>query len=109
VSGSNDMVVVLVTAPSFEEATKVSQLVVEGRLAACATVIDSVRSIFRWEGKISSEQEALILIKTTVLRFAELVARIKEHHSYAVPEIIALPVVMGSEEYLKWVRQETRK
>ncbi len=102
-------VVVLVTASSQEEAVKLANLVVEARLAACATVIPQVRSIYRWEGKIHDDQEALIVFKTASRSFSALEEAIRCHHSYSVPEIIALPIILGSQPYLDWLRGEISK
>lgn len=101
--------VVLVTTASVEEARAIAQTVVEERLAACASIVDRVQSIFRWEGAVQSEQESLLIIKTTAARFSELEARIKAVHSYCVPEIIAVPIQMGAESYLTWLNRETQK
>ena len=95
-----------VTASSYEEANKLSSLVIENKLAACATIVENVRSLFRWEGKVNSEKESLLILKTTAGRFTDLEKLVKKHHSYEVPEVIAFPIVMGSEDYLKWVRKE---
>lgn len=99
--------VVFVTTASTDEATRIAHKVVEGRLAACANVVPDVRSIFRWEGRTAEEAEVLIILKTESARFDELCQQIKAVHSYEVPEIIALPIVHGSAEYLKWVREMT--
>jgi periplasmic divalent cation tolerance protein len=101
--------VVLVSTESIDQARSIADRVVEERLAACASIIERIQSIFRWEGKIRSEAESLIILKTTGARFTELQARIKALHSYSVPEIIALPIVAGSEEYLAWLGKETQK
>jgi periplasmic divalent cation tolerance protein len=106
---SGDSLVVLVTTSSVEEARTIAQTVVEERLAACASIVEHVQSIFRWEGAIQSEQESLLIIKTTAARFPELLARIKAVHSYSVPEIIAFPIQMGAEDYLAWLNRETQK
>ena len=102
-------VVVLVTTASFEEAEKIGRIIVESRLAACANVLNGMHSIFRWDNKINVENECLMIIKTTLQRYSELEAVIRQHHSYSVPEIIALPVVAGSVPYLNWIRSETSK
>ena len=106
---TGNSVVVLVSAGSVEEATSIARRVVEERLAACASVIEHMQSIFRWDEQIKSEPESLIILKTTGVRVPELQARIKALHSYSVPEIIALPIVVGSEEYLAWLEKETQK
>ena len=102
-------VVVLVTAGSAEEAEKIGRIVVESKVAACANVVNGMRSIFRWDDKVSVENECLMIIKTTLGRYPELEAMVLKHHSYTVPEIIALPVIAGSASYLNWVRAETCK
>ena len=109
VAAEGSEVVVLVTAASSEEAEKIGRIIVESRLAACANIVGGLRSIFRWDNKIDVENECLMLIKTTLERYPELEIAVRKHHSYAVPEIIALPVVAGSAPYLKWMRDETRK
>lgn len=102
-------IVVFVTASSSEEADKIGRMLVESRLAACANVLSGIRSIFRWDNRIAVENECLMIIKTTRRRYAELEALILQHHSYSVPEIIALPVIAGSISYLNWLRAETDK
>ncbi len=102
-------IVVFVTASSSEEAEKIGRMLVESRLAACANVLSGIRSIFRWDNRIAVENECLMIIKTTRRRYAELEALILQHHSYSVPEIIALPVIAGSISYLNWLRVETDK
>jgi periplasmic divalent cation tolerance protein len=106
---NGDNVVVLVSTGSVEEASSIVRCVIEERLAACGSIIEHVQSIFRWEGSMRSESESLVILKTTAARFPDLQARIKAMHSYSVPEIIALPIVLGSEDYLTWLRQETQK
>ncbi len=101
--------VVLVTTSSNEEAEKLARIIVESRLAACANVVSGIRSIFRWDNQVTVENECLMIIKTMRPRYSELEAMIRQHHSYAVPEIIALPVVAGSVSYLDWVKRETDK
>ena len=94
--------VVLVTAASQSEATAIATMLIEEQLAACINVFP-VQSIYQWEGKIQQESEFQLIIKTNLAKFAELSSRIQEIHSYEVPEIIALPIVSGSESYLGWL------
>lgn len=98
-----DKVVVLVTCASAEEAAKIATAIVDQRLAACANIVSGIRSIYRWEGKVQDDQENLLIIKTTRSAFAALRDAVQKMHSYSVPEIIALPIVEGSEKYLKWI------
>ncbi len=102
-------IVVLVTASSTEEAEQLGSIVVSSRLAACANVVKGIQSIFHWDNKLNVDNECLIIIKTTLDRFPELEAAIRRHHSYSVPEIIALPIIRGSEPYLAWIKAETHK
>lgn len=101
--------VVFVTTGTAEEAEKIGKIIVESRLAACASILNGIRSIFRWENAINVEHECLMVIKTTLARYPELEAVIRRHHSYTTPEIIALPVIAGAAPYLEWVRNETHK
>lgn len=100
-------VLVLVTTGAAAEAERIATTLVNERLAACVNILNPIRSIYRWQGAISDEQEWLLLIKAQAEDFAALEARVKTLHSYQVPEIIALPIVAGSEAYLHWLRSET--
>jgi periplasmic divalent cation tolerance protein len=82
-------------------------VLVEERLAACANIVKDIRSVFRWEGKIEDDSEALMVLKTREALFEDLEKRVRELHSYSVPEVIALPIVKGSEAYLSWLQEET--
>jgi periplasmic divalent cation tolerance protein len=94
--------VVLVTAPEAE-AEGIGRTLVDERLAACVNVIPGVRSIYRWEGKVQADDEALLVIKTTEARLAALTERVNALHSYDLPEVLALPAAGGSDGYLGWV------
>ena len=96
-------VVVLVTTPTRDEGERIARAVVAEHLAACVNVLPEIRSFFFWEGTIQDEQETLLVIKSREDRFEALAARIRALHSYTVPEVIALPVVRGSETYLAWI------
>lgn len=100
------VVVVLVSTASQEEAGKITDLVVQSRLAACASTIPTVRSTYWWDGKIVNDQESLIFMKTTSDKVLALEEAIRKVHSYKVPEIIAIPVEHGFQPYLDWVRGE---
>ncbi len=102
-----EYIIVFITAPNEEEAAGISQAIVGERLAACVNIIPSVRSIYRWQGRIEDEQEVLMIVKTKKSLFERLQGRVKELHSYSVPEIIGLPLVKGSKQYLDWLGQET--
>ena len=98
-----DKIVVLSTCGSAEEAEKLARSLVEQRLAACVNVMPSVRSYYRWKDAIESSDEYLLVIKSTRARMAALVASLEKEHSYEVPEVIAVPVVDGSPNYLTWL------
>lgn len=102
-----DYIVVFITTNSMEDAKKIGNALIQERLAACTNIISPIQSIFRWKGKTCDESEAVIIIKTRSDLFDKLQSRVKELHSYEVPEIIALPIIKGSKEYLQWVGDET--
>jgi periplasmic divalent cation tolerance protein len=101
-------IIVLITASSNDEAAKVGKALVEEHLAACVNIVPGIRSIFFWEGEIRDEQEALLLCKSRQQLLDKLLARVKELHSYTIPEILALPVIGGSSDYLSWLRNTTK-
>ena len=96
-------IVILVTAKDKEEATKIAQGLLAAKLIACANIVEGVRSLFRWQGKIESSAEVLLILKTKRSLFKEVATKVKSLHSYQTPEIIALPIVAGSEDYLGWI------
>jgi len=100
-------IVVFITASNEGEAAIISRALVEARLAGCVNIINNIRSIYSWQGKIEDEKEVLMILKTQKFLFDSLVKKVKELHSYTVPEIIALPIVDGSAEYLKWLGEVT--
>ena len=104
---TTEYITVFITAPNEKEASSISQTIVGERLAACVNIIPSVRSIYRWQGRVEDEQEVLMIVKTKKSLFERLQQRVKELHSYEVPEIIGLPLAEGSKEYLDWLGQET--
>jgi len=98
-----DRIIVLITAGSEEEARKIAESLVNGKKAACVNIVPRVDSLFWWEDKLDSARESLLLVKTKASLFPEIVELVKRTHSYEVPEIIALPIIAGSEDYLKWL------
>jgi periplasmic divalent cation tolerance protein len=102
-----EAIVVLVTTPTPDRAAELARALVEERLAACGNVVPGVRSIYRWEGKVQDDAEALLVLKTTRARFEALRERVLALHPYAVPEVLALPVADGSAPYLAWIAAET--
>ena len=101
-----DKIVVLSTCGSAEEAALIARALVEKKLAACVNVTPTVRSFYRWKGAIEDEQESLLVIKSSRGLFDQLRAEIERLHSYEVPEVIAVPIVDGSEGYLEWLERE---
>jgi periplasmic divalent cation tolerance protein len=99
--------VVFITASSEDEAAKIARPLVESKLAGCVNIIKNIRSLYRWEENVEDEQEVLMIAKTRKDLFHELTKKVKELHSYTVPEIIALPIIEGSEDYLNWLRDVT--
>jgi periplasmic divalent cation tolerance protein len=101
-----DKIVVLTNCGSAEEAAKIARVLVEKKLAACVNVMPAVRSFYRWKGVIEDEQESLLVIKSSRALFNDLRVEIEKLHSYEVPEVIAVPIVDGSEGYLEWLDRE---
>lgn len=97
------------TTGSREEADKICDAVVEARLAACAQVSGPIRSTYWWQGKIERAEEYFLTMKTTRDRFEALARVIRENHSYDVPDIVAVPIVDGTDDYLEWISSETRE
>ncbi len=104
-----DGIIVLITAASQDEAGTISRALVEEHLAACVNIVPQVRSLFFWEGKTQEAGEALLICKSRKQLLDEVVKRVKILHSYSVPEIIALPIVAGSPEYLSWLHDSTKR
>jgi|SRR5690348_10466681 periplasmic divalent cation tolerance protein len=100
-----DKVLVLTTAGNEGEAQKIAQELVERRLAACVNIIPRVQSIYRWEGKVETAEEFLLVIKTTKTRSADVKVAIRELHSYDLPECVVVSMEDGSAEYLKWIEE----
>ncbi len=98
-----DFIVVLITTGSQEEALKIARTLVEEKLAACVNVIPMVSSFYWWEGKVQEDRESLMVAKTAASLFPTLEKRVRELHSYTVPEIIAIPIREGYKGYLDWV------
>ncbi len=96
-------VVIFVTAKNVSEARKIGRTLVEKKLSACVNILPGVKSFFRWEGKVDAADEVLLIFKTRNSLFKKVEKAVKGLHSYTTPEIIALPVLAGSKDYLKWV------
>jgi len=100
-----DKLLVLSTAGSEEEARKIALALVERKLAACVNIVPRIHSVYRWQGKVESADEFLLIIKTTKDREEQVRSAIKELHSYELPECIVIGIDGGSEEYLRWVSE----
>lgn len=95
--------IVLSTAGSAEEARKIGHALVERSLAACVNIVPQLESVYRWQGKVETSQEFLLIVKTTAERVSKVFEAIQSLHSYELPECIALEITAGSEAYLGWI------
>lgn len=102
-----DIIVINCTVPNKKIAKSITKILIKHKLAACVNMIDKVTSIFSWEGEICEEKEVLLLIKTRRSNYGKIKLVIEDMHPYTVPEIVALPIVDCSEDYLKWLVRET--
>jgi len=105
---SSEPVIVVSTTDNEEAARALAAGVIDAKLGACAQVVGPITSVYRWEGKVQTEQEWRVEIKTAADRVPALTAHIKANHSYDVPEVIATPITGGSPEYLSWLLDQTR-
>jgi periplasmic divalent cation tolerance protein len=104
---NSEYVVVFITTSAGEEAGLISKVLLEQRKAACINIVEGVNSLFRWKGSIDSSRENLLIVKTKSSLLQDVIQMVKEIHTYEVPEIIALPIVGGNQDYLDWVGNET--
>lgn len=102
-----DIIVIYCTVPSKKLAKDITKVLMKHKLAACVSMIENVKSVFSWDGEICEEKEILMMIKTRRTNYGKVKLVIEDMHSYNVPEIIALPIVDCSEDYLKWLIKET--
>jgi periplasmic divalent cation tolerance protein len=103
----NDAVIVLTNLPDRDAALTLANELVAMKLAACVNVLSECTSVYRWKGAIENAREVPVLIKTRAARYAEVEAAIRRLHPYELPEIVAVPIVRGSDDYLQWVADET--
>lgn len=99
----SEAIVIFVTTPTSKEAQRISDLLIEKKKAACVNIIPRIDSVFGWEGKVEQQQECLLIVKSKVSVLNEVTRLVKQSHSYEVPEIIAMPIVGGNEDYLMWL------
>ena len=102
-----DIIVIYCTVPSKKIAKDITRVLMKHKLTACVSMIDNVRSVFSWDGEVCEEKEILMMIKTRRANYGKVKLVIEDIHTYTVPEIIALPIVDCSEDYLKWMIKET--
>ncbi len=102
-------IVILITCSNKPEAMNITNTLVEQRLIACGNILSDVTSIFRWENRLSREEEILLIAKSRQSRFDQIVKEVQALHSYDTPEIIALPIVAGTDDYLNWLAEETKQ
>jgi periplasmic divalent cation tolerance protein len=100
-------IVVFITASKEDEAVTIARALVEAGLAGCVNIVRNIRSIYRWQGNIEDAREVLMIAKTKKKLFKALEKKVKELHSYAVPEIVAFPIAEGSKDYLQWLKDTT--
>jgi len=100
-------ILVISTLPDRDAAEKMAYFLIEQQLAACVNILPGVTSVYRWQGKVESANETILLIKTTMARYPALEAAIKAQHPYELPEIVAVPINAGLPVYLAWVATET--
>jgi len=103
-NAQGNVLLALTTCPSSEVATRIAQTLVSERLAACVNQMPGISSTYIWEGKVQTDTEVLLIIKTTEAQFAVIKERLAGLHPYELPELVAIPVCAGSERYLDWVR-----
>ena len=96
-------IAVFITAPSNEEASRLAEMLVERKLAACVQILPPMESVYRWQGKVERQEEILLIAKTVDAKFAELEREVKAVHSYETPEIVAVPLTALSEPYRQWL------
>jgi periplasmic divalent cation tolerance protein len=101
-------IIVFITVPSREVGQQIADTLLESRLAACVNIVPQITSIYHWQGAIHQDDEFLLIAKTKASLFDALATAVKNHHPYDVPEVIAMPIISGSKEYLTWIATETR-
>lgn len=101
-------IVILITASTGAEAQQIADKLLAQRKAACVNIIPNVHSLFWWKGEIDSAEETILIVKSRASLIDEIVSLVKEVHSYEVPEVIALPLVGGNQDYLNWLSAELR-
>jgi len=101
----SEAIAVFITAANGGEATRLADMLVGSKLAACVQVLPEIESVYRWQGKIDRAAEVLVIAKTTRSKFVQLEQEVRNLHSYETPEIVAVPIVEGSPRYLEWLNE----
>ena len=101
-----DKIAVLMTCKNTREARRIARHLLDKRLIACASLIPRISSIYRWKGKVVSEQECYAILKSSRELLPKLLIEVEKEHSYSLPELIALPIIDGSPNYLNWIAEE---
>ena len=102
-TAADSPIAVFITAPNNEEASRLAELLVERKLAACVQILPSMESVYRWQGKVEKQAEVLLIAKTLNSKFSELEREVRAVHSYETPEIVAVPLTVLSEPYRQWL------
>ena len=102
-----EYIMVITTTATEQEAQKIARVLLENKLAACVQIIGKMESAYRWEGEVAKDSEWLCQIKSKASLFEQIATCIKSNHKYKTPEIIAIPIITGSAEYLSWLEKET--
>lgn len=103
----NAYIVCLVTLNDLKKATEIARLLLEREIVACVNLVPQIRSLYRWKGEICEDEEILMIIKTREELFDRLLAEIRQHHPYEVPEVISWRIERGLDEYLQWIHDAT--
>jgi len=101
-------IVIFITAANIKEAERIASALVKEKLAACVNIVEGIKSLFWWQGKVDCSKEVLLMVKSRKSKISKIIRRVKSLHSYEVPEIIALPIVAGEPNYLKWLNESIR-
>jgi len=105
---SNDLCIVYITTGSFDEAAKIGKMLVEESLSACVNIIGGMHAIYRWQGKIQTDEECVLIAKTRTHLIEPVTVRVKECHSYECPCVVAIPVVGGNPDFLDWIDEQVK-
>ena len=100
----NGYILILTTISNVEEGKRIAKRLLEKKLVACVNIIPNVKSLYWWKGAVEEDEEVILIIKTHISAVREVFEVIRKEHTYELPEVIAIPIAIGSEEYLKWIK-----